>query len=41
MKKYPTDDYVNIVSGNGLVSSGHMPIPEPVLTKISDTSWRY
>ena len=29
---YLTDDQVNIGSGNGLVSSGNKPLPEPMLT---------
>ena len=32
---------VNIGSGNGLVSSGNKPIPEPVLTKISNAISRH
>ena len=32
---------VNIGSGNGLVPSGNKPLPEPVLTKISDVIWRH
>ena len=32
--------YVNIGSGNGFVSSGNKPLPEPVLTKISNAIWR-
>ena len=35
-----TDD-VNIGSGNGLVPSGNTPLPEPVLTKISNAIWRH
>ena len=35
-----TDD-VNIGSGNGLVPSGNKPLPEPVLTKISNAIWRH
>ena len=31
--------WVNIGSGNGLVPSGTKPLPEPLLTKISDTIW--
>ena len=30
---------VNIASGNGLVPSGNKPLPEPVLTKISNAIW--
>ena len=33
------DDKVNIGSGNGLVASGNKPLPEPVLTKISNAIW--
>ena len=33
-----TDD--NIGSGNGLVPSGNKPLPEPVLTKISNVICR-
>ena len=37
-----TDDIkVNIDSGEGLVPSGNKPLSEPILTKISDTIWRY
>ena len=32
---------VNIGSGNGLVPSGNKPLPEPILTQISDTIWRH
>ena len=32
---------VNIGSGNGLVPSGNKPLPEPVLTKISNAIWRH
>ena len=34
-----TDDKSNIGSGNGLVPSGNKPLPEPVLTKISNAIW--
>ena len=36
-----TDDKVDIGSGNGLVPSGNKPLPEPVLTKISNAIWRH
>ena len=29
----------NIGSGNGLVASGNKPLPEPMLTQISDAIW--
>ena len=33
-----TDSFtVNIGSGNGLVPSGNKPLPEPMLTQISDS----
>ena len=32
--------YVNIGTGNGLVPLGNKPLPEPVLTKISNAIWR-
>ena len=32
---------VNIGSGNGLVLSGNKPLPEPVLTKISNAIWHH
>ena len=32
---------VNIGSGNGLVPSGNKPLPEPMLTKLSNTIWRH
>ena len=37
-----TDDKstVNIGSGNGLVSSGYKPLPEPMLTQIFVAIWR-
>ena len=35
-----TDDKVNIGSGNGLVSSGNKPLPEPMLTQIYVAKWR-
>ena len=31
----------NIGAGNGLVPSGNKPLPEPVLTKISNAIWRH
>ena len=31
----------NIGSGNGLVPSGNKPLPEPMLTQISDAIWRH
>ena len=31
---------VNIGLGNGLVPSGNKPLPESVLTKISNAIWR-
>ena len=34
-------DLVNIGSGNGLVSSGNKPLPEPVLTQIYVAKWRH
>ena len=33
------EDLVNIGSDNGLVPSGTKPLPEPVLTKISDDTY--
>ena len=35
-----TDDKSTLVSGNGLVSSNNKPLPEPVLTKVSNAIWR-
>ena len=35
-----TDDKVNIGLGNGLVPAGNKPLPEPVLTKISNAIMR-
>ena len=35
------DDHVNIGSGHGLVPSGNMPLPEPVLTQISVAIWSH
>ena len=32
---------VNIGSGNGLLPDGTKPLPEPVLTKISNAIWRH
>ena len=32
---------VNIGSGNGLVPSGNKPLPEPMLTQISVSTWRH
>ena len=32
---------VKIGSGNGLVSSGNKPLPEPMLTQISVAIWRH
>ena len=32
---------VNIGSGNGLVPSVNKPLPEPVMTKISNAIWRH
>ena len=32
-------DDVNIGSVNGMVPSGNKPLPEPVLTKISNAKW--
>ena len=34
-------DEINIDSGNGLVSSGNKPLPEPMLTKFYDAKWRH
>ena len=36
-----TDLLVNIGSDNCLVPSGKKPLPEPMLTKISDVIWRH
>ena len=36
-----TDDKLNNGSGNGLVPLGNKPLPEPVLTKISNVIWRH
>ena len=32
---------VNIVSGNGLVLTGHMPLPKPMLTQIDVAVWHH
>ena len=34
-----TDDKSTVGPGNGLVPSGNKPVPEPVLTKISNAIW--
>ena len=35
------DDLVDGKPGSGLVPPGNKPLPEPVLTKISDAIWRH
>ena len=36
-----TPQLVNIGSGNGLVSSGNRPLPEPMLTQSYVAIWRH